>query len=33
MKGCAKVKPHKYRCDVKLVRHVEGRKEEKGKEI
>ena len=28
MKWCRKVKPHKWRCDVKLVRHVEGRKEE-----
>ena len=28
MKWCTKVKPHKWRCDVKLVRHVEGRKEE-----
>ena len=33
MKGCTKVKPHEWRCDVKLVRHVEGRKEEKGEEI
>ena len=28
MKGCIKVKPHKWICDVKLVRHV-GRKKEK----
>ena len=28
MKGCTKVKPHKWICDVKLVRHV-GRKKEK----
>ena len=28
MKWCTKVKPHKWRCGVKLVRHVEGRKEE-----
>ena len=33
MKGCTKVKPNKWSCDVKLVRHVEGRKEEKGEEI
>ena len=33
MKGCTKVKPQEWRYDVKLVRHVEGRKEEKGKEI
>ena len=28
MKGCTKVKSHKWICDVKLVRHV-GRKKEK----
>ena len=28
MKGCTKSKPHKWRCDVKLMRHVEGSKEE-----
>ena len=28
MKGCTKVKPHKWICDVKLVRHI-GRKKEK----
>ena len=33
MKGCTRVKPHKRRCDVKLVRHVEERKEEKDEEI
>ena len=27
------VKPHKWRCDVKLARHVEGRKEENEEEI
>ena len=35
-KGCTKVKSHEWRCDVKnvkLVRHVEGRKEEKDEEI
>ena len=32
MKGCTKFKPHKRRCEVKLVRHVEGRKEEKEEE-
>ena len=31
--GCTKVKSHEWRCDVKLVRHVEGRKEEKDEEI
>ena len=29
MKWCTKVKPYKWRCEVKLVRHGEGRKEEK----
>ena len=33
MKGFTKVKPHKWSCDVRLVRHFEGRKEEKGEEI
>ena len=33
MRGCTKVKPHKWKCDVKLVRHVEGRKEEEDEEI
>ena len=28
MKWCTKIRQHKWRCDVKLVRHVEGRKEE-----
>ena len=32
-KWCTKVKPHKWRCDVKLVRHIEGRKEEKYEKI
>ena len=29
MKGCTKVKSHKRICDVKLVRHVGGKKEKK----
>ena len=28
MKWCTKIKSYKWRCDVKLVRYVEGRKEE-----
>ena len=29
MKGCTKVKPHKWICDAKLVRHVGKKKEKK----
>ena len=29
MKWCTKIRPHKWRCDVEHVRHIEGRKEEK----
>ena len=33
IKGCTKVKSDEWKCDVKLVRHVEGRKEENDEKI